>query len=477
MKRYRSLLLVIVSVVELSWLAPWLLILGQVVTGREHVLEPLPVLSIFFLALAVAELLSRWRIASRYQQIVIGICILLSALLLIRGRVYSGWSLFNLRWIGHSLSNLLDFEPGWSRELFILLATFLLWWRGIRTSGRMLTVDEIGFQFRLGILFIIGLFVVQAFSGRQDAFGWMVSLFLSGLVAVALARVQDGLPAGQENRPWGLSWLLFLFVGAGGTLFLGMTFGMFLTTETMVSRWLQPLFHGIKTVLLYLLFGVSYVLIYVLNALIQAFFRAFPPGELAELETLTLSPPAMFEVTDLDSLAGPPAWLDSMGQVLLVMAIAGVFGLILISVRRWRLSLSDSPDVWRESVWSSRDVGQGLLKGLQNNLRRLAGLWSGREAQRSYSAATIRKIYASLLELAERRGAPRPPAETPFEYIPELRKTFPGWGAELQILTRAYVDAHYGRVPDTEIELQVLRDSWQRIRAWAENNPESEMVG
>jgi hypothetical protein len=88
--------------------------------------------------------------------------------------------------------------------------------------------------------------------------------------------------------------------------------------------------------------------------------------------------------------------------------------------------------------------------------------------RRAYSAATVRKVYASLLALAEQRGTPRPPAQTPLEYLPTLWGAFPGWGAELQLLTRAYVDAHYGQLPDTEAELQALRDAWQRIHAWAE---------
>jgi hypothetical protein len=476
-KRYRPTLLVVVSAMELSWLYPWLAILGHAATGYADVLPVGLAFGLFFLALGAAELLSRWRVLDRYQQLAIGLLILLSVLVVIRAQVYVGFSPLNLRWVGRSLNNLFRFEPHLSRELFLLLATFVLWWRGIRTSGRTLGVDEVGFQFRLGVVLVIGLFVFQAFSGRQTAGVWMVSLFFSGLVAVALARIQDTLPAGQTTRPVGPSWLFFLLVGAGGTLSLGLLLSLLLTTETFLSRWLRPVFDAAKIGLLYLIFALSYVFVTLLNALIRALFRFFPLSDPTELETLTLSPPAgIQDLAPAEGLAGPPAWLDPLGKGLMALALAGIFFLLLLTVRRWRMRLASGPDVWRESVWSSREVGQGLLKGLQNNLRRLAGIWSGRERRRAYSLATVRKIYASLLALADRRGAARPVSQTPFEYLPTLRKAFVGQESELRALTAAYVEAHYGRVPDTEAELQALREAWQRIRAWAEAHPQGPQV-
>jgi len=471
MKPYRVLLLIAVSAVELSWLYPWLALLGRAATGYD-VLKPAVGVGLFFLAMTVAELFSHWRIVDRYQQMTIGVLILLSALLLIRGQVYPGASAGSLGWLGRSLGNLFRFEPLMSRDLYLLLATFVLWWRGVRTGARSLMVDEVGFQFRLGVLLVVGLFVAQAFSGRQDAVGWLLLLFMSGLVAVALARIKDGLPAGQEARPLGPSWLLFLLVGAGGTLSLGLLLSLLLTTETALSRWLQPVVNALKLALLYVVFALSYLFVMALNALFQAIVRFLPMSEGFELETLTLSPPAPFgDLAPAEGLAEPPAWLDLVGKGLLALVIVAVFLVLLLTIRRWRLGLEPTTDVWRESVWSSREVGAGLLRGLRRNLRRLTHLFSGRERRRAFSIATIRRIYASLMELADRRGASRLPAQTPFEYLSTLGQVFPGWDAELRLLTRAYVDAHYGLAPDTEAELQTWRDVWQRIRAWAEAHP------
>lgn len=477
MSQSRLLLTVFVSVVELSWLYPWLSLLGRAVTGYERILKPGVAFGFFALALVVVRLSSRARIAERYQRIIVGALILLTAFSLIHAQVYSHVSLFRLRWLGSSLARMLRFEAGVSRELFLLLATFVLWWRGIRMSQESFLTDSVGFKFRSGILFQIVLLVAQAMSYREDMTGWVVALFLCGLVAIALARIKDGLPAGQEDEHVGLSWFFFLLVGAGGTLLLGLLLSMLLTTQTFISRALQPVLKALGNILLFVVLAVSYVLIVVVNALVQAFLKLLPLNGPADMEPLVLNPPTMPEWAQrAEGLVEPPAWLEWVQQGAIVLVMMGLFLMLLMAVRRWRMAPLSGGDVWRESVWSSKDMSQGLLRGLRDGLRQLAGLWPDQMRRRAYSAATVRRIYASLLALAEERGAPRPAARTPLQHLPRLRRSFPGWDAELRTLTQAYVAAHYGRVPDTEAELQALRDAWQRIHAWAKAHPEDETV-
>jgi hypothetical protein len=466
----RPLLVVLVSVTELSWLYPWLAFLGRIVTRQGGILNPILVFALFFLAQGVAGSLNRWRIADRYQRIVVGGFVLLTVLLMIRLQVYPSQRFWNLRWIGSSLTHLLRFDPGMSQELFLALATFAIWWRGLLMSQRLLLTDTVGFLFRLGILLLIGLLIVQAVSYRQDMTGWVLSLFLCGLVSVALARSREGVPSRRVAEQFNLRWFFSLLVGAVGTLLIGLLVSALLSAENLATvwRWLLP----VRIVLAVVIFSAVWVVSYVLIWLINAAFQFFSPGESLQLETSILSPLQIPDEWQQPFEAVAPAWGRVVQQGLVALVVAGLFVLLLMVVRRWRLHPSGGGEMWRESVWSSKEVGQGLLEGLRSSLRNLAGLWSGRELRRAYSAATVRKVYASLLALAEQRGTPRPPAQTPLEYLPTLWGAFPGWGAELQLLTRAYVDAHYGQLPDTEAELQALRDAWQRIHAWAEAHSE-----
>jgi hypothetical protein len=462
----QSWLLVVISVMELSWLYPWLAFLGRALTGYERALGAGVAWGIFFGALAVTGLLSRWRIASRYQRIVVGGLVLLTVLLMIRTHVYPTAPLLSLGWIGTSLTNFMRLDRAVSRELFLVLATFGLWWRAIGVGQQLLIADVVGFRFRLGILLLVALLVAQALSYRQDMTGWMLSLFMSGLVSVALARLKESAPASQEARRFSLRWLLSLVAGAGGTLLLGLLVSAALAAENLATlwRWVQPLVVVLATVIFY----VGYGLAYVLAQIIIAILRLVSPDTPGDLPLIFLSPLESPVVLMQPEEAASPTWGRLVLQGAVALVLVGLFVLLLLAVRRLRPQLSGGPDVWRESVWSSREVGRGLLAGLRGSLRQLAGLWPGREARRAYSAATVRQIYASLLVLAEERGAPRPPEQTPFEYLPALQTTFPGWQRELRTLTGAYVDAHYGRLPDTEAELQALRDAWQRICAWVE---------
>jgi hypothetical protein len=466
----RPVLIVFVSVMELSWLYPWLALLGRIVTGRRGSLNPVLVFALYFLVLGIVGLLDRWRVADRYQRIVVGGFVLATTLLMIRMHVYPDERLWSLRWIGWSLARLPRFDQAMGRELFMTLITFAIWWRGLCMQGRLLLTDTVGLQFRLGILLLIGLLIAQALSYRQDMTGWMLSLFLCGLVSVALARFKEGIPTWREAGRFNVRWLSSLLLGAVGTLLIGLLVSALLSAENLATiwKWLRPVTSALCVVLFYVVLAVTYVLVWLINGL----FQLLTQGKPIQLETTTLSPLALPAEWRQPYEAVAPAWAKVAQQGLVVLVVVGLFLLLLTAVRRWRFRPSGEGEMWRESVWSSKEVGQGLLQGLQGSLRQLAGLLSGREAQRAYSMATVRKIYASLLVLAEQRGISRPPAQTPLEYLPELRKTFPSWGTELRALTRAYVDAHYGQLPDTEAELQALRDAWQRIHTWAKAHTE-----
>ncbi len=468
MSRARPWLLFIVSVMELSWLYPWLALVGYFLTRYEHVLSVGPAFALFFLALVVVEALSRWRIATRYQRFMVGGLILFTTLLLIRIQVYPGAPFFSLRWLGTSLGNVLRLEQGISRELFLLLATYVLWWRGMSMSQQLLIADVVGFRFRLGVVFLIGLAVLQAITFRQDVIGWVLCLFMCGLLSVALTRIREGVPVSQANRRFGPRWLVLLVVGAGATLLLGLLVSAVLSTENLLTiwGWIQPVVLTLVTLYFYFLSLVGYAIVW----LVDAFLQFIAPGEPLTLPTLFESP--LFP--GLDSRQPEhqeiPAWGAALCQAGMGLLLLGLLALLLLIVRRLRPGASEGPDTWRESVWSASELRRGLLNGMRGSLRQLASLWSGRESRRAYSLATVRHIYASLLALAQERGAPRPLAQTPFEYLPRLQRTFPDWPAELQTLTSAYVAAHYGRLPDSEAELQALRDAWQRIYSWAEAN-------
>jgi hypothetical protein len=46
-----------------------------------------------------------------------------------------------------------------------------------------------------------------------------------------------------------------------------------------------------------------------------------------------------------------------------------------------------------------------------------------------------------------------------------LYEALPGSKEDLEVITEAYVNAHYGQVPDSKEGLQRIRDCWERVRS------------
>jgi hypothetical protein len=67
--------------------------------------------------------------------------------------------------------------------------------------------------------------------------------------------------------------------------------------------------------------------------------------------------------------------------------------------------------------------------------------------------------------MATEAGYPRDKTQTPYEYLATLHQAFPASEDEFTVITEAYVNAHYGQVPDSHEEIQRIRDCWERARS------------
>jgi hypothetical protein len=110
--------------------------------------------------------------------------------------------------------------------------------------------------------------------------------------------------------------------------------------------------------------------------------------------------------------------------------------------------------------------GAGILRRGLIALRDAAGLTRRFGFGRQLLAAiSVQNIYANLSRIARRHGHPRMPAQPPDDYLPVLRRVFPGHEAELQRITAAYMQVHYGDRPVATDELASLRTDYRAVRA------------
>ncbi|MBP8950259.1 MAG: DUF4129 domain-containing protein, partial [Candidatus Promineofilum sp.] len=76
----------------------------------------------------------------------------------------------------------------------------------------------------------------------------------------------------------------------------------------------------------------------------------------------------------------------------------------------------------------------------------------------------IRYYYLSIVRRAAERGVPRADSETPLEYIHDLKQQWPEAEAELDELTRAFVEARYSPQPIDKRAVARAKEEWKRVR-------------
>jgi hypothetical protein len=156
-------------------------------------------------------------------------------------------------------------------------------------------------------------------------------------------------------------------------------------------------------------------------------------------------------------------WMPTCRTVSTLLIIVGGLFLVTQALRRLARQREGGLEEERESLWSGQDLASDLKKALQRGLDRLRAIGQGEDRKRR-SAESIRRLYASVVDLAAEAGCGRDPAETPYEHRPVLYRAYPGGETAVDAITEAYVRVHYGEVPDTQEEMDQLRRYWRELQ-------------
>ena len=139
----------------------------------------------FYRALVSASLVLR------LQQGLLATCLVLCIGLVLRFHVLSGSGpgaadrlLMPFRDLGVASSKV---PLSWATIMLLIY----LWARAIHLANRSLSIEQVGFSFRSGVvLLVVVAFFVQVFTAL-DASGFVIAYFFFALVSVALARVEE----------------------------------------------------------------------------------------------------------------------------------------------------------------------------------------------------------------------------------------------------------------------------------------------
>ncbi len=465
----RELSYVCLAIMECCWLFPW----ASVVTGRQAGNPQLPfaaLVSMLLLALYMTRLLELAAPSEGHQRLLTLFLALLSILLLVRLGVYAEYRPTDLTWLlrfVHELGNVLQRIPP---ALTVFALGLYLWWRGISLAQRELDVGSAGLSFRIGILAFLWLSAVGVFGARVETTALAFVYFALGLVVMGLARVHDVSQSQEGIRsPFNASWLGILGGAALLVSLLSLVAAWLLSLRTIAALvlWLTPVWRALGRLVSPLGVVLAWLLELVLSFLVRLFSGLLgasgkEPSAVDRIvqRLLALQPAPQAAVR-------APLWLHVVKWIVLGLLLMGALGMLALSIRRGRRQRAGARSAEHGSLASTQSPDHKGDHGLQGRLLQLReGLLAALSRLRGqeYALVTIRQIYASLTRLAAIVGSPRREAQTPYEYVDDLQSAFPGSREEVQLITEAYVGAHYGERRFQPEYVQRVREAWLTIR-------------
>jgi Domain of unknown function (DUF4129) len=350
-------------------------------------------------------------------------------------------------------------------------AITFLWYRGIRVATTVVTPVRASFGFRLGILIMLGMCLVPDARLQSDLITLLPLFFFAGLLATAVARAASlRINRDAQRSTFGGRWLGF--TGALGVLVSAVGFLIALLLAGYGVEGAARILRGILGALFVVFLVVVTPLLYVLEWLLR------PIAQMIQSLTLNFNSPAL--QNQFTQVPGDPTNAERLRQLAMLLdvlkylclgliilgVIAGLFLLLRNRARNQGIEGEEHEDLESEGLLDSlRSLLRRGLGGLQNALGSLQG-----PGLNLLNALTIRRLYARLLARATELGFPRDQAETPFEYQAKLRSAFPGFPDEIESVTRAYVNVHYGEVPESGEALSAVRDAVERMLASVESD-------
>jgi hypothetical protein len=462
-KSRRELIYIALAAAEVCWAAPIFAALSQETLRHRPLLLWLGMLILLLGFFYLYRALARANLPLALQQGLLVVALLLAIFLIVRYHVYGGLTLHGTEWIKYvwkRLTSITVLLP----EMLATLALVYLWARGIHLARRSISVDSVGFSFRVGIIILIWFGLGLTLITGREMTSFVIPYFFFALTAIALARIEETsqLPGGSRAHFSGY-WVGWSVAAVMALVAVGMVVAAFFYGGSLeqVLSWLSPIFN----LLLLLVYNLALWLLEAIWWLISQIPINW--GALkGSFENLSLQLRNALDGLNQPSVEPSPAVERAFHLSANVGLIAVLIALVLLFTwYRRRLARATGADETRESLLSAGALGRSLADLLQAGRQRLGDMAGRFLGIQFLSAISIRRIYANLVRLATEQGYPRALAQTPYEYLVTLRQALPGSEAETALITNAYVNAHYGKLPDSLDELRQIRDAWYRVRA------------
>jgi hypothetical protein len=289
--------------------------------------------------------------------------------------------------------------------------------------------------------------------------GWFFAFLFMGFLSVTFARVTYvGFAKGVSNNPFDKRWLGGTVGIIGVSVAAAMVIGSLITGQyVLLLEWLAEVIKLLIGMTIFVLSIPGLLLSYVLGPLFPIFLAWFSKSN-PNPANLKLYPGPYLPTQHIQELKPLPASLQALlfWLVIAVMLIAMILRARRATSARQKV-FPDEP----ESLLKEGEARKLLRQALQDSFES----WSKRFRlnQRRAAAAHIRRIYIQLLDLCEELNIPRASHKTPLEFLADMGEYFTELGAELSLITQAYLRVRYGEYPETEEQVEIVERAWERI--------------
>ena len=449
-------------IMEVSWITPWY----RSVLEVSFVAPPQKAFIVLGLIMASAYLLTRTmdalRVRSTIRQVLLALLFILS--------VVGATSLLLDLQRSSLLTGLIALDPG---TVLVTLAAMWLWWRGISLARSLISPSTAWGRFSFGTLMLaIYLLLILRVTGVPISLAYFLLFLTSGMLALVTSRIAFiNLYHGNVKTPFTRAWLATISVTVAGIVIISGLIASLLTGQysyvmeemTILLRW--------AVVVVLFIFSLPWLLLtYLLLPLIDMLRQALPPP------APTPTPTAIAELLvtpQAQTLASRPAETFTIPPQVITLIFWGLVLTLVIGffVRARKLSLRTRRPALEqpESLLDREELLDELGKNARKQLDQLAGFTRRlRPKARLRAAAFVRQVYAELMELVAELQNPRPEGMTPLEFLPALNEIFTARRDDLELITQAYIRVRYGELPETQGEVDAIRDAWQRVSSEGE---------
>lgn len=400
-------------------------------------------------------------------------------LFLLKTALYPTVHLWQIGWMGQFFRDMLADGSVRTATAWIGAATGYIWWRGLFLGH---TPPELPIA-RPTLIFGAGGFIVALLLGNlQPALAPSLALvllfFCCTLLALSLSHTQT-IAEYHGDRAMG-RWRSRVLNGIAATA--GVLVGAIVLGSILSLPVLDSVMGVLAIGLGYLLKPLAAIFIWLvmkLGPLIEAlinWLRAIAAAGNDAAIAPTAAPAATSAPIELTPANSQPVWWAKytiwMWWALAAAMVVWLFYHFTGALRQRYRPRSTENGLATEttSIAEEKSDSDGWFsagkKRLGEWMKLIRQFGIGREL---HAAATIRRIYAALIVLAAQQGLQRAESETPLEFLAVMQAEWQSLAEPLAVITNAYINVHYGQLPENAAGLNAVKQAWETVLSTLED--------